>query len=133
MAGRSAWTKSHVFEKTRYIEYTDGAFSTRTTAGMARRLGPSSAPVGDTVIAFRNMAESGSYGMHPHGFRYTKDNEGAFYTGVNSGVDPGAGANIPPGGCFDYTWIADEASGFCAYCGQPIAAPPEPPLDEPPF
>jgi hypothetical protein len=38
------------------------------------------AEVGDKVIAhFRNRAfiAGGSYGMHPHGFRYTKDNEGA--------------------------------------------------------
>ena len=43
--------------------------------------------------------------MHPHGFRYDKDNEGAHY------IPAGAGAEIPPGGSFTYTWIADEDSG----------------------
>jgi FtsP/CotA-like multicopper oxidase with cupredoxin domain len=107
------WTKSHVFEKTRYIEYTDGTFSTpKPQPEWLGVLGPIiRAEVGDTVIVhFRNMAESGSYGMHPHGFRYTKDNEGAHYFGANSGAPPGAGAQIPYGGSFDYEWIADEAS-----------------------
>jgi FtsP/CotA-like multicopper oxidase with cupredoxin domain len=48
--------------------------------------------------------------MHPHGFRYTKDNEGAHYQGVNSGQPPGAGAEIPFGGSFDYVWVADPDS-----------------------
>lgn len=70
------------------------------------------AEVGDTVIVhFRNNAPSGSYGMHPHGFRYTKNNEGAHYMGVNSGQEPGDGAEIPPGGHFDYVWFADADSG----------------------
>jgi FtsP/CotA-like multicopper oxidase with cupredoxin domain len=69
------------------------------------------AEVGDTVIVhFCNRAE-GSYGMHPHGFRYTKDNEGAHFFGANSGSAPGAGAEVMPGQCFDYTWIADQDSG----------------------
>lgn len=108
------WTDSHIFNKTRYIEYTDGSFTHQkpqpTWLGV---LGPIiRAEVGDTVIVhFRNNAQSGSYGMHPHGFRYTKDNEGAHYMGVNTGQEPGAGAEVPPGGSFDYEWVADRDSG----------------------
>ena len=107
------WTDSHVFEKTRYIEYTDGTFSHRKPQPQwLGVLGPIiRAEVGDTVVVhFRNRAPSGSYGMHPHGFRYAKDNEGAHYQGVNSGQPPGAGAEIPFGGSFDYVWVADPDS-----------------------
>jgi len=53
-------------------------------------------------------------GMHPHGFRYTKDNEGAHYVGVNAGQHPGAGAQVAPGQCFDYEWVADADSAPAA-------------------
>lgn len=108
------WTDSHVFQKVRYLEYTDGNFSIPkpqpTWLGV---LGPIiRAEVGDTVVVqFCNKASSGFYGMHPHGLRYSKDNEGAHYTGVNDGTPPGTGAQVPPGGCFTYTWIADNGSG----------------------
>ena len=108
------WTDSHVFEKTRYIEYTDGGFSqVKPQPQWLGVLGPIiRAEVGDTVIVhFRNQAPSGSYGMHPHGFRYDKDHEGAHYFGANSGQPPGAGAEIPFGGSFDYVWEADADSG----------------------
>lgn len=108
------WTDSHVFSKTRYIEYTDDTFSTpKPQPVWLGVLGPIiRAEVGDTVIVhFRNNAPSGAYGMHPHGFRYTKDNEGAHYRGVNSGQEPGAGAQIGYGATFDYVWVADEDSG----------------------
>jgi len=107
------WTNSHIFQKTRYIEYTDGAFNRRKAQPeWLGVLGPIiRAEVGDTVIVhFRNGARSGSYGMHPHGFRYTKDNEGAHYQGANSGQPPGAGAEVPFGGSFDYVWEADPDS-----------------------
>jgi len=62
--------------------------------------------VGDTVVVeFRNNSTRGYFGMHPHGFRYTKDNEGAQY------LPAGAGAQVPPGGRFTYTWVADKDSG----------------------
>ena len=64
--------------------------------------------VGDRlVVHFRNRAfkAGGNYGMHPHGFRYTKDNEGAHY------LPAGAGAEVPPGGQFEYHWLADDDSG----------------------
>src|SRR5207244_1817551 len=102
------WTKSHIFPVTRYIQYTDAAFHTAVPQPeWLGILGPIiRAEVGDTVkIHFCNHATSGDYGMHPHGFRYTKDHEGAHYFGVEADTPPGAGAHVAPGTCFDYTWI----------------------------
>src|SRR3990172_2663874 len=73
------WAGYTVWNKVRYIEYTDGTFSTKKPQPQwLGVLGPMiRAVVGDTVVVhFRNHA-SGFYGMHPHGFRYTKENEGA--------------------------------------------------------
>jgi FtsP/CotA-like multicopper oxidase with cupredoxin domain len=97
-----------VWGKVRYIEYTDGTFTTRKPQPVwLGILGPIiRAEVGDTVfVHFRNRSTKGSFGMHPHGFRYDKDNEGAHYL-----PGPGAGAEIPPGGSFTYRWYADEES-----------------------
>ncbi|HLA81623.1 MAG TPA: multicopper oxidase domain-containing protein [Thermoleophilia bacterium] len=107
------WRHSHTYKKTRYIEYTDDSFNVKKSQpAWLGILGPIiRAEVDDTVIVhFRNMARSGAYGMHPHGFRYTKPNEGAHYFGVNAGTPPGAGARIPFGGSFDYEWVADADS-----------------------
>lgn len=108
------WTKSHIFPVTRYIQYTDATFSTPVPQPVwLGILGPIiRAEVSDTVqVHFCNRAPSGSYGMHPHGFRYTKDHEGAHYFGVEDGTPPGAGAAVAPGACFTYTWSADDDSG----------------------
>jgi len=104
------WTNSHVFPMVRYIQYTDASFSTpKPQPSWLGILGPIiRAEVGDEVVVlFRNRAfkAGGNYGMHPHGFRYTKDNEGAHY------IPAGAGAEVPPGGQFEYHWFADEDSG----------------------
>lgn len=108
------WTNSHVFNKIRYIQYTDDSFTTRVEQPVwLGVLGPViRAEVGDKVrIRFCNKSNAGSFGMHPHGFRYSKDNEGAHYSGVNSGTSPGEGAEVAPGACYDYRWYADEDSG----------------------
>ena len=109
------WTKSHAFPAVRFVEYRDAALKTpKPQPEWLGILGPIiRVEVGDTVkIHFCNRTSGGAaYGMHPHGLRYTKDNEGAHYYGANSGVAPGAGAEVMPGGCFDYTWIADADSG----------------------
>ena len=108
------WTNSHVFQKTRYVEYTDSSFTVKKPQPeWLGILGPIiRAAVGDTVIVhFCNKSNGGAYGMHPNGFRYSKDNEGAHYTGVNGQQPPGAGSEIASGDCFDYQWYADSDSG----------------------
>src|SRR5262249_37720348 len=44
--------------------------------------------------------------MHPHGVRYDKDSEGAYYQ-----PKPGLGAAVGPGARFTYVWHLDETSG----------------------
>jgi FtsP/CotA-like multicopper oxidase with cupredoxin domain len=103
----ATWARSTRWKKLRYVEYTDETFRTRIPQPQwLGILGPIiRAEVGDTLsIRFLNRTR-GYYGMHPHGLRYTKDNEGALY------APAGAGGRIPPGGRFTYEWIADEGSG----------------------
>jgi FtsP/CotA-like multicopper oxidase with cupredoxin domain len=111
-AGRSnripaPWTDNTRQRKVRYIEYTDDTFTTRKPQpDWLGILGPViRAEVGDRVLVhFLNRAK-GYYSIHPHGLRYTKDHEGAFYSPA------GAGGQVPPGGHFTYTWTVDESSG----------------------
>jgi len=100
------WRKTR-WRKTRYVEYTDATFATpKLQPEWLGVLGPIiRAEVGDTIqVHFLNRAQ-GHYGIHPHGVRYDKDNEGAHYEPA------GAGAEVPPGGSFTYRWVADAASG----------------------
>ena len=102
------WTNFTRWKKVRYIEYTESNFQTRKPQPeWLGVLGPIiRAEVADTVMVhFCNRTTSGYYGVHPHGFRYTKDNEGAHY------IPAGAGSQVAPGACFTYTWLADEDSG----------------------
>jgi FtsP/CotA-like multicopper oxidase with cupredoxin domain len=103
------WTGNTRQKKIRYIEYTDETFKTRKPQPeWLGILGPIiRAEVGDTVLVHFLNRTRGHYGIHPHGVRYTKDHEGAFYPPAGAG----AGAKIPPGGRFTYTWTADEGSG----------------------
>lgn len=106
------WTNYTRWNKVRYIEYTNASFLTRKPQpDWLGVLGPIiRAEVGDTiVIHFLNRA-NGYYGIHPHGVRYDKNNEGAHYFGAD-GTPPGDGSQIAPGGTFTYTWLADEGSG----------------------
>src|SRR5262249_42959840 len=99
-----------MFGKVRYIEYTDASFSNpKPQPEWLGILGPIiRAEVGDRVIVHfgnRALKAGGSYGMHPPGFRYTKDTkERTTYREV-------PGAEVPPGGQFEYHWLADDDSG----------------------
>lgn len=108
------WTTSHVFEKVRYIEYTDVSFATKKSQPeWLGVLGPViRAEVGDNVIVkFCNRSGTGaSFGMHPHGLKYDKNSEGASYTGF-SGQPAGTGSQVAPGACFTYSWKADDGAG----------------------
>lgn len=94
------------WKKLRYIEYTDGTFQTRKPQPeWLGILGPIiRAEVGDTIIVHFLNRTNRELSIHPHGVRYDKDNEGARYNPA------GAGASVPPGGSFTYTWLADEQS-----------------------
>jgi hypothetical protein len=62
--------------------------------------------VGDyLVVTFLNRGGV-PLSMHPHGVRYDKDSEGAYYQ-----PGPGLGAAVGPGARFTYVWHLDEESG----------------------
>ena len=98
---KTKWNKVH------YVEYEDREFSKRKLQPPSLGiLGPIiRAEVGDTIVVhFANKADR-PYSMHPHGVRYTKDDEGAQYS------PSGRGSKVPPGKQYTYTWIADVMSG----------------------
>lgn len=110
LAGRpipQPWGLRTQWAKTRYIEYTDSTFSIRKPQPeWLGILGPIiHAEVGDQIeVEFLNRSKA-IHSIHPHGVRYDKDSEGAFY------LPWGAGARVGPGRRFTYHWYADEGSG----------------------
>ncbi|MGH8489660.1 MAG: multicopper oxidase domain-containing protein [Gammaproteobacteria bacterium] len=101
------WAGHTVWPKVRYIEYTDASFSRpKPQPRWLGVLGPIlRAEVGGTVVVHFLNRTTKPYSLHPHGLRYDKDNEGAHY------LHAGAGAAVPPGERFTYTWLADRGSG----------------------
>jgi FtsP/CotA-like multicopper oxidase with cupredoxin domain len=94
--------------KLRYVQYTDATFSAKVIPNRSLGiLGPVlRGVVGDyLVITFLNRT-SQPLSMHPHGVKYDKDSEGAYYM-----PGPGRGGAIGPGATFTYVWHLDEASG----------------------
>jgi manganese oxidase len=94
--------------KLRYFQYTDATFTTKVVETPSLGiLGPVlRGVVGEfLVVTFLNRTGQ-PLSMHPHGVRYDKDSEGAFYRPV-----AGKGASVEPGGRFTYVWQLDEASG----------------------
>ena len=94
--------------KIRYVEYTDETFSARMmSSARLGILGPVlRGVVGETLaVTFLNRT-SRPLSMHPHGVKYDKDSEGAYYQ-----PRPGLGAAVGPGAKFTYVWKLDESSG----------------------
>lgn len=106
--GLKEWGETRVYDKTRYIEYTDGTFTKKKPQDPHLGiLGPTiRAVVGDTVLVhFKNKAKQ-PYSIHPHGVFYEKDSEGAPYANI-----PGKGHAIAPGNSFTYEWKIPERAG----------------------
>jgi manganese oxidase len=103
---RKPWLQLQ-WPKTRFIEYTDGTFTTtKPQPAWLGILGPViRAEVGDEVVVdFLNRSHRG-HDMHPHGLRYDKINEGSLYLPVAKG------GFVAPGARYTYHWFANEASG----------------------
>ena len=94
--------------KVRYIEYTDDTFNARLiSAPRLGILGPVLRGVVGEYIAVTFLNRTGRpLSMHPHGVKYDKDSEGAYYE-----PKPGLGAAVGPGAKFTYVWQLDEDSG----------------------
>jgi manganese oxidase len=94
--------------KIRYVQYTDATFAAKVFQNPRLGiLGPVlRGVVGEYVaITFLNRA-SQPLSMHPHGVKYDKDSEGAYYE-----PKPGRGAAVGSGAKFTYVWHLDAESG----------------------
>lgn len=102
------WGQQTVYAKQRYVQYTDGTFTTPTPQPSWQGiLGPMlRGVVGDTLkVVFQNNA-SRPLSMHPHGVRYGPRDEGALYNPPRGGGDA-----VHPGASYTYTWFATPESG----------------------
>ena len=102
------WGDSLVYPMLRYVGYTDSTFTTAVaTPPWQGILGPTlRALTGDTIrVVFRNATRQ-PLSMHPHGVRYSPENEGALYNPPRGGGD-----SVTPGGSFTYNWLAGRESG----------------------
>ncbi len=94
--------------KLRYIQYTNETFTARVLPNPSLGvMGPVlRGVVGEyLVVTFLNRTTQ-PVSMHPHGVRYDKQSEGAYYR-----PNPGRGAAVAPGAKFTYVWQLDESSG----------------------
>ena len=111
---RAAFRIGRHYLKMVFHEYTDHTFTTLKPRSAEDEhlglLGPTlRAEVGDTIqVVFRNHAPEGfPFSMHPHGVKYSKQNEGANYA---DGSDL-TGDAVAPGVCAYYQWEVPESAG----------------------
>ena len=100
--GLGVWGKALVYEKYRYIQYTDASYKTQVEQPKWMGiLGPQLHGVeGDSIqVHFFNRADK-PLSIHVHGLQYDEENEGADMKG--------SGAAVPPGNKFTYYWEADS-------------------------
>ncbi len=100
--GLDVWGKALIYEKYRYIQYSDGTYTARVEQPVWMGiLGPQIHAVeGDNVrVHFLNRADK-PLSMHVHGLQYDEENEGADMKG--------SGAAVKPGSSFTYQWKADS-------------------------
>ena len=100
--GLGVWGKALVYQKYRYIQYTDNTYTTQVEQPVWMGiLGPQLHAVeGDSVkVHFLNRADK-PLSIHVHGLQYDEDNEGADMKG--------SGAAVRPGRMFTYHWKADS-------------------------
>ena len=105
--GLGPWGVTLEYPKYRYIQYTDGSYTTKVPQPeWMGILGPQLRAVEkDTLLVhFLNKADK-PLTMHPHGVRYDNANDGADYEFSHE-----PGAKVMPGQSFTYTWLADNDS-----------------------
>ena len=104
----ASYQQERLAAKVRYFRYTDETFTTKVVETPSLGiLGPVlRGVVGDTlVVTFLNRSGQ-ALSMHPHGVKYDKDSEGAYYRPA-----PEKAPRSQPGETFTYVWQLDEASG----------------------
>ncbi|XP_041038821.1 ceruloplasmin [Carcharodon carcharias] len=98
-----------IYKKAVYVEYTDGNYTQEVAKPKwLGFLGPIiKAEQGDTVIIHLRNFASRPYSLHPHGFTYTKGNEGALYPD-NSTILEKRDDIVNPETQYTYTWNLTE-------------------------
>ncbi|XP_027637273.1 ceruloplasmin isoform X2 [Falco peregrinus] len=100
------------YKKAVYTQYTNHLYDvTVDKPSWLGFLGPIiKGEVGDSIIIHLKNFASRSYTLHPHGVRYTKENEGAFYPDNTKDLQKRDDA-VEPGGQYTYTWHVTEDQG----------------------
>jgi len=96
-----------MYQKAFFYEFTDETFTARKAKpNWAEFMGPTlRVEVGDVLeLVFNNLA-SKNYSMHPHGVKYTPQNEGAPAEWLD------VGTFVEPNNTYTYTWSVPETSG----------------------
>lgn len=107
-AGMSPWGDTHIYEKYRYIEYTEGFGNPVPQPAHRGILGPELRAIeGEWIVVhFWNRTDK-PLSMHPHGVRYAEEHDGADWP--LRGKDCG-GCYVEPGEQWTYRWMADHGA-----------------------
>ncbi|TFK05327.1 TRAF3-interacting JNK-activating modulator [Platysternon megacephalum] len=100
------------YKKAVYKQFTDNSFKKAVEKpDWLGFLGPIiKAEVGDSIIVHLKNFASRSYTLHPHGVKYTKENEGAFYPDNTKDLLKKDDA-VKPGELYTYKWDVTEDHG----------------------
>ncbi|KAM9316482.1 ceruloplasmin-like [Gastrophryne carolinensis] len=101
-----------IYKKAVYYEYTNDLYTEKVNKPeWMGFLGPLiKAEIGDTIIIHLKNFASRPYSLHPHGVRYNKAHEGAYYPDNTSG-ELKADDYVKPGESHTYEWEVVEDQG----------------------
>ncbi|XP_078524138.1 ceruloplasmin [Lissotriton helveticus] len=101
-----------LYKKAVYKQYTDASYSQEIEKpAWLGFLGPVlKGEVGDTIVVHLKNFATRNYTMHPHGVKYTKENEGAIYPD-NTTQSMKEDEMVAPGNVYTYTWDVVEGQG----------------------
>ncbi|OXB71026.1 UNVERIFIED_CONTAM: hypothetical protein H355_013979, partial [Colinus virginianus] len=101
-----------IYKKAVYTQYTNNLYDVIVEKpSWLGFLGPIiKGEVGDSIVIHLKNFASRNYTLHPHGVRYTKENEGAFYPDNTKDFEKRDDC-VKPGGQYTYTWDVTEDQG----------------------
>ncbi|XP_054838240.1 ceruloplasmin isoform X2 [Eublepharis macularius] len=101
-----------IYKKAVYMQFTDNSYTTVVKKPFwLGFLGPIlKAEVGDSITVYLKNFAKRPYTLHPHGVKYTKENEGAFYPDKTSGLQK-KDDSVQPGEQYVYKWNITEDHG----------------------
>ncbi|XP_042313909.1 ceruloplasmin isoform X2 [Sceloporus undulatus] len=100
------------YKKAVYVQFTDDSYKTTVEKPpWLGFLGPVlKAEVGDSFTVHLKNFATRAYTLHPHGVKYTKENEGALYPDMTTGLQKKDDI-VQPGEQYVYTWEVTEDHG----------------------